>query len=142
MLVLDVLLTDSSPLHLSEEESSRKRSRLIPKEEIEINSSASTKKYKADKDADINGRSESAAKPPLKSSQKAAESKKTFALTSNNGKNVSSNTWAEIGTRLKHKADDNRKDKEKRVTTYTNAIYYCASLLAYWTWCNHQVSLD
>ena len=65
--------------------------------------------------------------------------KKTFPLTTHNGKNVSSNMWADIGAKLKHKADNNRKDKEKRVTTYTNTIYYTASLLAFWTWCNHQV---
>ena len=127
--------TGSSPANLPEE-SVRKRPRLISNN---VNSlSYVPKKDQSQKVADAkneNGKAPSPSKP----TQTGNESKKTFALTANNGKNVSSNTWAVIGTRLKHKADDSRK--EKRVTTYTNAIYYCASLLAYWTWCNHQVDL-
>lgn len=70
--------------------------------------------------------------------KKDDSSKKLFPLTLNNGKNVAANTWAEIGTKLKHKADDYRKDKEKRVHSYPSTIYYIASLFSFWTWCNHH----
>ena len=73
--------------------------------------------------------------------KKDDSSKKSFPLTSNNGKNVAANTWAEIGTKLKHKADDYRKDKEKRVHSYPSTIYYIASLFSFWTWCNHHVCI-
>lgn len=88
----------------------------------------------------VNTTSEKTRHEKPKSPTKKREGGEHFSISIENGKNLLPKDWGDVGKMFKHKGDHGR-EKDKKIATYTNTIYYAASIFAYWTWCNNQVGL-